>query len=112
MKRVLVLDDERRIATSVARLLKDLCLVDIFVDGREALKALQTNSYDCILSDVDMPNMSGIEFYRHVSQDHPALQSHFIFHTGSSKKIPEGVCWVQKGVEPNTLQKLVMSLIY
>jgi two-component system chemotaxis response regulator CheY len=33
-------------------------------DGAEALKLLQTRSVDLVLSDINMPNLNGIEFTR------------------------------------------------
>ena len=43
--------------------------VDVAVDGRDGWHALQANSYDLLVSDVDMPRMNGIELIRTVRQD-------------------------------------------
>lgn len=110
MKKVLVLDDERHVAAALARSLQGLYEVDIFTEGSRALQALRSDDYACVLSDLDMPQMSGLEFYQCVRQQYPNLGRYFIFHTGSVTKVPEGVRWVQKGVRANEIRALIESV--
>lgn len=42
--------------------------VDQFSDGREALDAIETNTYDLILTDINMPGISGMEITQYVRQ--------------------------------------------
>jgi DNA-binding response OmpR family regulator len=42
--------------------------VDQFPDGKEALDAIESNSYDLILTDINMPGISGMEITQHVRQ--------------------------------------------
>lgn len=59
--RVLVVDDNRVIRELVTRQLAKLGIEsETAVDGREALTRLETESYDAILMDVQMPEMDGI----------------------------------------------------
>jgi two-component system chemotaxis response regulator CheY len=62
-KRILIVDDSatmRRIARS---LLKSLGFEDVAEaeDGRQALDAIEAGAFDLVLSDCNMPNMSGLE---------------------------------------------------
>ena len=41
-------------------------LVDVAVDGMEGWSAVRLNSYDLIVTDVDMPRMNGIELVRKI----------------------------------------------
>lgn len=60
--RILVVDDEEPIRTSLARFLRTRGYdVDTAGSAPEALVALQERSFDIMLCDVRMPDMSGIE---------------------------------------------------
>lgn len=59
MKRVLVVDDERDIAESLADLLASAYQVSVAFDGAEALRLLRAGSVDAVVLDLMMPVMSG-----------------------------------------------------
>lgn len=40
--------------------------VDQFADGRDALDAIEKNAYDLILTDINMPGISGMEITQYV----------------------------------------------
>ncbi|BFM45417.1 hypothetical protein CFS9_40580 [Flavobacterium sp. CFS9] len=42
--------------------------VDQFSDGKDALGAIKNNSYDLILTDINMPGISGMEITQYVRQ--------------------------------------------
>ena len=42
--------------------------VDQFSDGKDALDAIETNNYDLILTDINMPGKSGMEITQYVRQ--------------------------------------------
>ena len=70
--RVLIVDDEVAGAAPSARLLADcagalpLACVGEAANGREALELLHAVSADLVLTDIEMPEMGGLEFARHV----------------------------------------------
>lgn len=58
----LVIDDSRMIRGVAHLILKKLGYdVNFACDGDEGLAVLQTNQYDLVLCDIEMPNMDGIE---------------------------------------------------
>lgn len=62
--RVLIVDDEPLAQTALANVLKDRSEVeryDVANDAVEALEALLRQSYDVLLLDINMPEVSGIE---------------------------------------------------
>ncbi|SDE27879.1 response regulator [Desulfuromonas thiophila] len=67
-KRVLVIDDSSTMRKIVSRSLRQAGLeFDEILeagDGQEALNLLAKEKVDLILSDINMPNMDGIEFLR------------------------------------------------
>ena len=71
-------------------------------DPRAALERLASSSFDCVVSDYEMPQMDGLEFLRHVREDHSQLP--FVLLTGkgseeiASEAISAGVTdYLQKG---------------
>jgi len=62
MSRVLVVDDSKSVRHLIEIILqKEHYKVDACNNGREAFEILKTNTYDLIISDEDMPVMSGSE---------------------------------------------------
>jgi CheY-like chemotaxis protein len=108
MKRVLILDDEKPTANALARILRPFYKVDVFQTGHAALEAILATEYDVIVSDVQMPHMSGPEFYTQVCRIKPMLAQHFMYHTGTP--VFDGLPTVLKGSSPKVLQDMVKSL--
>ncbi len=61
-KRVLVVDDSMTVRAMEKKLLQNRgYTVDVAVDGAEGWNAVRMEPYDLVVTDVDMPRMSGIE---------------------------------------------------
>ena len=61
-----------RVATALERE-RQAFGVDTATSGQEGLERLAQTRYDCIISDYEMPGLSGIEFLRAVRETHPEL---------------------------------------
>lgn len=73
---VLIVDDHHFLRSAVHRMLLSLGVLDIFEvgDGRRALEFLQgeeAKAVDIVLCDLDMPDMDGMEFLRHLGTEYP-----------------------------------------
>jgi len=67
--RLLILDDDDLILTTYASLLRDLDFdVDTASRADDALAKMSAQKYDVVLSDIQMPGMSGVEFLKAVRQ--------------------------------------------
>jgi EAL domain-containing protein (putative c-di-GMP-specific phosphodiesterase class I)/CheY-like chemotaxis protein len=81
---VLVIDDHRFQRSVVTRLLKSLGVARVLEaeDGASALQLVRANrdSLALIISDVDMPEMDGLEFLRRLAQEAP--QTAVAVHSG------------------------------
>lgn len=72
MKRILVVDDSsmtRKMVTSI--LSREGYQVDSAGNGLEALERLYQAAYDLVITDINMPQMDGLEFLRQIRQEAP-----------------------------------------
>ena len=85
MGRLLVVDDEPEIRHLLAKGLDDdFEVIDEAKDGETALDMIQAAEYDCILLDLKMPGISGMEvFERTVETDH-RIADRIIIMTGDT----------------------------
>ena len=71
---VLFVDDEEQILTSLERGLLDEPYGKIFVTGgKEAIEILDKEKVDVIVTDMRMPEMSGLELLKIVKEKHPEI---------------------------------------
>jgi len=82
-EKVLVVDDYPPILELVSSLLSKDGAVDTARNGKDALEKTTRQYYAVIISDIDMPIMSGLEFYKKLKQDHGDVGRRFIFISGS-----------------------------
>ena len=72
--RILVVDDDSRMARTLIDILNIKGYVAQAVySGSEALRTLQLNRYDCILSDIKMQDVSGVDLLKAVKNMYPDL---------------------------------------
>ena len=65
MSKILIIDDEEKIRTLINQTLTQKgYTTDIAENGAIALEKIKLNPYDLVLSDVNMPQMTGIEFLK------------------------------------------------
>ncbi len=80
--RVLVIDDDPLVARAVSRLLRGH-VVETAFGGRDGVaRLLGEPSFDVVLCDLMMPDLSGMETYDAVVSQRPELASRFVFMTG------------------------------
>ncbi|MEM9070450.1 MAG: ATP-binding protein [Myxococcota bacterium] len=80
---VLVVDDDRGVLRALERLLRGY-QVELAESGTEALEALRANPdrYVAVLSDLMMPEMSGVDLYQLVEAELPSVAARFVFMSG------------------------------
>jgi two-component system NtrC family sensor kinase len=83
--RILVVDDEPSVAHTVAGLLaSDGHEADAVTSVASALERLAAQAYAVVFSDVRMPELDGLAFYRLLAHQYPALCARLIFLTGDT----------------------------
>jgi glycosyltransferase involved in cell wall biosynthesis/CheY-like chemotaxis protein len=83
---VLVVDDDPLITQWLAdSLTAEGHDVDVARDAWTALGCLEQGSYDLIVSDLRMPELDGVAFYRMLEREHPRAARRMLFLTGNTE---------------------------
>lgn len=119
MKRILAVDDSASMRQMVVFTLKKAGyeVVDA-KDGVEALEIAKKQSFDAIISDVNMPNMDGITLIRHLRAEPAYKFTPMLMLTtesGTDKK-HEGRAagatgWIVKPFNPDQLLAVIQKVI-
>ena len=94
---MLVVDDERALASAIARELGARLQVALVHSGSDALRALGRDRFDAVLCDLRMPDLSGAEVYRRVQARDRAQAERFVFITGVAGAAGEAAFLRQAG---------------
>src|SRR6185437_13941059 len=110
---ILVIDDEKAIRKTLGEILSfEGFTVDEAADGAEGLKKIKENNYDCVLCDIKMPKMDGIEVLEQAREEKPDIP--FIVISGHGN-IETAVDAVKKGAfdyiaKPPDLNRLLITI--
>ena len=119
---VLIVDDSAAIRKILTRVLAqtNLALGQIHEanDGREALERMRTESVGLVLSDINMPNMDGLEFLKALKAN-PAWQNipvMMVTTEGSQDKVLEAlklgaVGYVKKPFTPDQIKDKLAGIV-
>src|ERR1051325_4462805 len=90
--RILVVDDEESIREFLDIMLrKEGYEVTCVEDGQRAIDMLKKKSFDLIISDLQMPNVTGIELLKHVKETQPDLLFMMITAFGTTESAVEAM---------------------
>lgn len=79
---ILIVDDSPAITELLAELLARAGDIDTAADGAEALEKAIRRYYAVIVSDIDMPVMNGLDFFRNLESFYASAADRFVFMTG------------------------------
>lgn len=90
---VLVVDNSLTVRNIVVKSLRTLGFsdVDVAEDGNLALERMREKHYGLLISDWEMPNMSGEEFLKAVRRDPKCMKMPIIMITGTTTR---GTSWL------------------
>ena len=116
---ILLVDDDRNLVTTLSHGLRkamgEATSVAVCFSGSEALSMLTTQGFDVVVSDVNMPGPSGLEFLNRIRHDHREIILVLITAYGTDA-LEEGVRqlgggYITKPFEPSFLVQLIKDLI-
>ena len=94
----------------IAKVLGRQGAIETATNGREALDKTKNNFFNVVISDIDMPVMSGLKFYQKAVEIDPEIGRHFLFCTGTITSELEAFCRKHDLVyleKPFKLQQLI-----
>ena len=117
--RALVVDDEVEVAELIAEILrKEGFQVTLAHSGDDAVKRLNEQRYDLLLSDLNMPSLDGRGLYETIRDNHPHILDKTAFITGdtmgeaSQRLLQESQRpYLEKPVSPAELRELVYGIL-
>ncbi|MDC7225355.1 MAG: response regulator [Spirochaetales bacterium] len=77
MNKILIVDDEQNILNSMRRLLRlkrSEIEFNFALGGSEALKILESSDYTCLVTDLNMPGVSGLELAASAKKSKPEIK--------------------------------------
>jgi signal transduction histidine kinase/ActR/RegA family two-component response regulator len=118
-KRALLIEDEKAIRSAIRRFLEKAGWEVVDVEAARPaldllLEASTSRPFDLVISDLRMPDMSGIELHNRLLKSHPRLLDRFIFVTGDVAS-PEAAAFLGQTTcpvleKPFELQALVKAI--
>lgn len=114
--RILIVDDDRRLANTLVDILR--CRgyeAQAAHSGAEALDSIKGDYFDCVLTDIEMPRMDGVELHEAIKGLQPGLPVVLMTAYSSDKPVIRGmeagaVATVAKPLNINLLLSFFSSL--
>ena len=83
---IAVVDDDSSVRTALDRLMRSVRMnVNLFASAEEFLNSSHTRKADCLIFDVRLPGMSGVELHRHLLAQQYRVPVIFITAHGSDE---------------------------
>lgn len=111
---ILIVDDDRRMAKTLLDILQiEGYEAAVVYSGPQALHMVEKGQFDCVLTDIKMPEMNGVELYRAIKALRHELP--VVFMTAYSELVEEGleegaVATLAKPLDINLLLSFFSSL--
>jgi DNA-binding NtrC family response regulator len=116
---ILLVDDDQNLVTTLSyglrKAMGEAISVKICFSGSEALSIVATQRFDVVISDFNMPGISGLELLNKIRQDHREMILVLITAYGTDVLEEEvhrfGIGYITKPFEPSHLVQIIHDLI-
>ena len=107
---VLIIDDEKKICSLLARIigLEGFTVLEAYT-GKEALKILKTHEVQVVVSDVKLPDYSGIELIRAIKEIRPYAE---VINLTAFGTIADGVMAMRNGLLIILPRVMIMTRLF
>lgn len=116
--KILVIDDDENLLKSLSKILRlKNYLVDTIANSAQAEDLLERNHYNCILLDVKMPGINGLELLNIIIKRYPAIPVLMVSGQSNIKIATESIKngaydFIEKPIDPERLFISVQNAIY
>lgn len=119
-KKVLVVDDSATMRSMVTSTIEDMKGIDVVEasNGFEALKALPSQHFDLIITDINMPEINGLEIVHFVKNNplYKTIPLIILSTEHGEEDIKKGLAlgaqrYITKPFEPSELKKIVKEVL-
>lgn len=83
-KRILIVEKHPALARLLSNIVATVGEVAVADNAIEGLARLENESFDVVISDIDMVTANSLEFYASVIGRNPAMKDRFVFYTGDA----------------------------
>lgn len=118
MRNILYIDDAASMRKLVQMVVSAKHNLDMAEDGLQGLNQLSQKQYDLIISDINMPNMNGLEFLEAARKlDNYKFTPILMMTTEASREMKEegrrlgATGWLVKPFHPEKLEQLINKLL-
>lgn len=119
-KKVLVVEDSSTMRSLIVTTVEDLMGYETVEvkNGIEALKVLPTQSFDLIITDINMPNINGLEVVKFVKENprYKSIPMIIVSTEQGEKEIQKGLAlgaseYLTKPFHPDNLKKVIQKVM-
>lgn len=112
--KLLIVDDDELIRNALSKLLRQEFNIDSVDDASKVVESITNGSYDVVLSDIEMPIMTGDEMYFLVKEKNEKMSKRILFMTGGTSRkeainLLKKVNWVPKPFDTQKLKNLLIE---
>src|SRR5207253_2723522 len=116
--RILLVEDDALVARAVRRTLSREHEVVVVETGRAALEAIAREKFDLVISDLMMPEMTGMDLHATLLRTNPEVARRMVFFSGgaftdAARDFLRGVpnLQIEKPFDPQQLRELIRRLL-
>ena len=114
---VSVVEDDHFFRESMRRLMRSLGYrVEAFASAADFLASPRLGETACLIADINMPEMTGVELYRHLTDSDHAIPTIFVTAYADDDvgtlALKDGViCYLRKPVDEENLKRCVLAAL-
>jgi len=114
---IAVIDDDDDVRVSITSLMESLGFtIEAFPSAADFLASYNIRDTDCLIADVHMPRMTGLELHRHLTQSGYAIPTILITaypdDSVRDRALGEGViCYLSKPIEEDGLLRCIRTAL-